>query len=139
MTGSSTSPRVVGPVQRTFVRQVLLTAARRPGGRYWHTHVLNGQAYRVPTGGYVITGVRMEIDQWLARSDHDSDVFRGRFAGAAPQAAADRAARRIVEDVAGAVQRPVHRADRHPGAVGPPAHDARRGEGEECHARPRGA
>lgn len=77
-------------------RQVLLSAAEKaaaePTGRYWHTHVINGQAYHVTRGDYMITGARMEIEQWIARSDRDANVFRSRIAGAVPQTDADRVA-----------------------------------------------
>ncbi|MQY04731.1 hypothetical protein [Actinomadura macrotermitis] len=76
--------------------QVLLAAAHEaetaPPGRYWHSHVVAGQTYRVDQGGYAIVGARMEIDGWAARSPRDADVTRSRFAGARPQTAADRAA-----------------------------------------------
>jgi hypothetical protein len=88
--GSSTSSRTMS------AQGVLLAAASKaetePVGRYWHTHVINGQAYYIASGGYVISGAKMEVDQWLARSDKDPDVFRSRFAGAGPQTPADTAA-----------------------------------------------
>ncbi|MEV5705164.1 CU044_5270 family protein [Actinoallomurus sp. NPDC052274] len=84
------------PPKPMSARQVLLAAAEKaasePVGRYWHTHVISGQAYHVAKGDYVIDGARHELDQWTARSAEDSDVFRSRFAGAVPQTAADRAA-----------------------------------------------
>ncbi|MFC5186017.1 hypothetical protein [Actinomadura harenae] len=84
------------PTTPPTARQVLLTAAEKtasaPVGRFWHTHVINGQAYYVAQGDYVITGARMEIDQWIGRTDQDGDAFRSRFAGAYPQTSADQAA-----------------------------------------------
>jgi hypothetical protein len=90
--------RTVGPepVRPMTARQVLLTAADKaaaaPVGRYWHTHVISSEGYHIAAGDYMIFGARMEIDQWLARSDKVSDVFRSRLAGATPQTPADRAA-----------------------------------------------
>jgi hypothetical protein len=84
------------PVRPLTARQVLLTAAVKaaatPVGRYWHTHVISSEGYHVDRGDYMIFGARHEIDQWIGRSDKDGDVFRSRFAGAAPQTVADRAA-----------------------------------------------
>ncbi|GAA4484679.1 hypothetical protein GCM10023191_008150 [Actinoallomurus oryzae] len=83
-------------VRPLTARQILLTAADKaastPVGRYWHTHVISSEGYHVDRGDYMIFGARHEIDQWIARSDKDPDVFRSRFAGAVPQTAADRAA-----------------------------------------------
>lgn len=94
--GSPTAPVHQAPPRQLSARQVLLAAAEKaasePVGRYWHTHVISGQAYHVAKGDYVIDGARHEIDQWTARSAQDDDVFRSRFAGAVPQTAADRAA-----------------------------------------------
>ncbi|MEV0403828.1 hypothetical protein [Actinoallomurus sp. NPDC050550] len=95
MSGGSPASRTT-PTTELTAQQVLLAAAQKaasePVGRYWHSHVITGQAYHVATGDYVITGVRHEIDQWIARTDRDDDVFRSRFAGAIPQTPADRAA-----------------------------------------------
>lgn len=83
-------------VRALTARQVLLTAAGKaaaaPVGRYWHTHVISSEGYHIDDGDYMIFGARHEIDQWLARSDQDPDVFRSRFRGAEPQTPADRAA-----------------------------------------------
>jgi hypothetical protein len=97
LTGSATPDRTPsGPPRPMTAQQVLLAAATKaeaePPGRYWHTHVINGQAYYIANGGYVISGANMEIDSWTARSDKVSNVFRSRFAGASPQTAADNAA-----------------------------------------------
>jgi hypothetical protein len=84
------------PVRPLTARQVLLTAAEKaaaqPVGKYWHTHVISSEGYHIARGDYMIFGARHEIDQWLARSDNDADVFRSRFGAATPQTAADRAA-----------------------------------------------
>ncbi|MCO5968578.1 CU044_5270 family protein [Actinoallomurus soli] len=94
--GPPPAPVRTTPARPMSARQVLLAAAEKaasePVGRYWHTHVISGQAYHVAKGDYVIDGARHEIDQWTARSAEDDDVFRSRFAGAIPQTAADRAA-----------------------------------------------
>ncbi len=97
LTGGGASPsRKPVPVRTLTARQVLLTAADKaaaaPVGRYWHTHVISSEGYHIDHGDYMIFGARHEIDQWIARSDKDSDVFRSRFAAATPQTAADRAA-----------------------------------------------
>ncbi|WP_433180500.1 hypothetical protein [Actinoallomurus sp. CA-150999] len=95
VSGGSSVPRST-PTTELTAQQVLLAAAQKaasePVGRYWHSHEIDGQAYRVAKGDYVITGARHEIDQWIARTDKDDDVFRSRFAGAIPQTPADRAA-----------------------------------------------
>ncbi|GAA4634046.1 hypothetical protein GCM10023196_074030 [Actinoallomurus vinaceus] len=95
VSGGSPASRTMPTTQLT-AQQVLLAAAQKaasePVGRYWHSHVIDGQAYHVAKGDYVITGARHEIDQWIARTDGDDDVFRSRFAGAIPQTSADRAA-----------------------------------------------
>jgi hypothetical protein len=84
------------PVRPLTARQVLLAAAEKaaaqPVGRYWHTHVISSEGYHIGRGDYMIFGARHEIDQWLARSDNDADVFRSRFGAATPQTAADHAA-----------------------------------------------
>jgi hypothetical protein len=96
LTGGPASPKHDEPVRPLTARQVLLTAAdkaeARPVGRYWHTHVISSEGYHVGRGDYMIFGARHEIDQWIARSMKDPDVFRSRFAAAVPQTAADRAA-----------------------------------------------
>jgi hypothetical protein len=96
LTGGPASTGRPEPVRPTTARQVLLTAAEKaaaaPVGRYWHTHVISSEGYHIDKGDYMIFGARQEVDQWLARSDKDPDVFRSRFAGATPQTPADRAA-----------------------------------------------
>lgn len=91
--GTKTKPTPAGPLS---ARQVLLTAAEKaaaaPSGRYWHTHVISGEGYHVAKGDFTIIGARMELDQWIGRSDKDGDVMRSRFAGAVPQTPADVAA-----------------------------------------------
>ena len=54
--------------------------------------MISSEGYHIARGDYMIFGARIEIDEWIARSDKDADVFRSRRAGAAPQTAADRAA-----------------------------------------------
>jgi hypothetical protein len=96
LTGGTPAVTKKEPVRPLTARQVLLTAAEKaaatPVGRYWHTHVISSEGYHIDHGDYMIFGARHEIDQWIGRSDKDGDVFRSRFAGAAPQTAADRAA-----------------------------------------------
>jgi hypothetical protein len=96
LTGGSPVRRTHEPVRPLTARQVLLTAAEKaaaqPVGKYWHTHVISSEGYHIARGDYMIFGARNEIDQWLARSDKDADVFRSRFGAATPQTAADRAA-----------------------------------------------
>jgi hypothetical protein len=96
LTGGSPVRRTPEPVRPLTARQVLLTAAEKaaaqPVGKYWHTHVISSEGYHIARGDYMIFGARHEIDQWLARSDKDADVFRSRFGAATPQTAADRAA-----------------------------------------------
>ncbi|WP_131740395.1 hypothetical protein [Actinomadura roseirufa] len=95
LSGGFPSARTTQGTELT-ARQMLLAAAHgaasAPAGRYLHSHVINGQAYHVAAGDYVITGAQLEIDQWIGRTDETDDVFRSRFAGAQPQKAADRAA-----------------------------------------------
>ena len=96
LTGGSPGSGTHEPVRPLTARQVLLAAAEKaaaqPVGKYWHTHVISSEGYHIDRGDYMIFGARHEIDQWLARSDNDADVFRSRFGAATPQTAADHAA-----------------------------------------------
>ncbi|MFB9832852.1 hypothetical protein [Actinoallomurus acaciae] len=83
-------------VRSMTARQILLTAAEKAGatpvGRYWHVHSIRSEGHHIDRGDYMIFGTRIEVEQWSARSDKETDIIRVRTAGATPQTPADRAA-----------------------------------------------
>ncbi|XVQ09421.1 CU044_5270 family protein [Spirillospora sp. CA-255316] len=90
------APAPTGPVTldgRAAVLAAAEKAERQPTGDYWHSNVIQGQAYvvRAKTGTYAITGALTQSFGWWGAKSGMGEGYYGRDLPARPQTARDEA------------------------------------------------